>query len=129
MAALSRMEREDCMRTQLFRILSILCFGLAAYGQTFGGISGEIRDAQGSVVPAAEVTITNTATNAGRKAVSNDAGLYSFPSLPPGVYDIKVTKTGFKTANRNTVEIQVQQNARIDFDLLVGQVSEAVEVS
>src|SRR5690349_24072321 len=117
------------MKTKLLGIVSILSFGLAVYGQTFGGISGEIRDAQGAIVPAAEVTLTNSATNAGRKTISNDAGLYAFPSVPPGTYEVRVMKPGFKTVTRNEVEIQVQQNARLDFDLVLGQVSETVEVS
>lgn len=117
------------MRTQLFRLWVIFCFGLAAYGQTFGSISGEIHDAQGAVVPTAEISVTNTATNVSRKTTSNEAGLYSFPSLPPGTYEIRVTKPGFRTATSTNVEIQVQQNARLDFELVVGQVSEAVEVS
>lgn len=117
------------MRTPLFRILVIYFFGVAVYGQTFGSISGEIHDAQGAVVPGAEVSVTNTATNVSRKSTSNEAGLYSFPSLPPGLYEVRVTKAGFRTSTSNNVEIQVQQNARLDFELVIGQVSEAVEVS
>jgi hypothetical protein len=117
------------MRTLSFTILSLCYLTAAVYGQTFGGLSGEVRDAQGAAVPAAEVSLTNTETNVSRKTITNESGVYSFPSLPPGHYDTRVTKAGFKTATRNGIEIQVQQNARIDFDLLLGSVSETVEVS
>jgi hypothetical protein len=117
------------MRTKWFGVLSTLFLCVTAYGQTFGAISGEIRDAAGAIVPTAEVTLTNAATNVVRKTISNESGLYSFPSLAPGVYSVKVTKPGFKTAASNSVEIQVQQTARLDFDLVLGQVSESVEVS
>ncbi len=117
------------MRTKLFVGTCMLWVAAAAYGQTFGSIAGEIRDAQSAVVPAAEVTVINSATNVARKTITNDAGLYSFPSMPPGTYDIRVAKPGFKVASAKSVELQVQQNARLDFELVVGQVSEAVEVS
>src|SRR5215213_7865116 len=115
---------ENNMRTQWFRMLPILCIGAALYAQTFGGITGEVRDAQGATVPAAEITLLNAETNVSRKTVTNESGLYSFPSVPPGHYDVRVSKPGFKSATRAAIEIQVQQNARIDFDLPLGQVSE-----
>ena len=117
------------MRTTWFRIAPILCFGAALYAQTFGSITGEVRDAQGATVPAAEVTLINADTNVSRKTVTNEEGLYSFPSVPPGRYDVRVSKSGFKSTARTAIEIQVQQNARIDFDLTLGQVSETVEVN
>jgi len=51
------------------------------------------------------------------------------PALNPGTYDVKVEKSGFKTATRPAFELQVQQTARIDFAMEIGQVSESVEVS
>ena len=60
--------------------------------------------------------------------LTNEAGDYAFPSLPPGIYTVRAERAGFKTLVRTHVEIQVQQNARIDFELQVGQVSESVEV-
>jgi hypothetical protein len=109
-------------------VLLILCSGISS-AQTLGGITGEVRDAQGAVIPDAEITITNVATNAVRTTVSNDAGIYSFPAIPPGTYTLRASKVGFKVTTRTDIEIQVQQNARIDLELTVGQVSESVEVS
>ncbi|MBI1791815.1 MAG: TonB-dependent receptor [Acidobacteria bacterium] len=118
------------MRTNLKTwAICILLFSLPVFGQTFGEITGEVRDPTGAVIGGASITITNVATNATRNATSNDSGVYGFPSLPPGIYNIKVEKAGFKTTTRNQVEIQVQQNARIDFELQVGQVSESIDVS
>jgi hypothetical protein len=59
---------------------------------------------------------------------SNEAGLYSFPGLVPGNYSVKVEAKGFRPAAR-TLELQVQQTARVDFTLQVGQVSESIDVS
>jgi hypothetical protein len=68
-------------------------------------------------------------TNATRTSTSNEAGVFGFPSLPPGIYNLKATKDGFKTVTRGQVEIQVQENARVDFELTVGAVAESVEIS
>ncbi|MBM3728733.1 MAG: carboxypeptidase regulatory-like domain-containing protein [Acidobacteria bacterium] len=60
-----------------------MVLGVAVWAQTFGEITGKVRDASGVVVAGAPVTITNLATGGERKATTNDAGLYSFPALPP----------------------------------------------
>jgi len=69
------------------------------------------------------------ATRATRDAVTNQVGTYSFPSLSPGIYDLKVSTTGFQTVTRNNVELQVQQTARVDFTLELGQQTQVVEVT
>ena len=80
-------------------------------------------------VSRSRVTAVNVGTNASRNVVTNEAGAYSFPSLPPGTYTVKVEKLGFKTVIRNQIELQVQLAARVDFELQIGQVSESIEVT
>ncbi len=108
-------------------VLSLSVSNLPA--QTQGEITGVIRDASGGVIPGATVTVINPATNFTRTAVSNEAGVYNFPSLQPGKYNLKVEMSGFRTVTRNDVELQVQQSARLDFAMEVGAVSEIIEVS
>ncbi len=110
----------------LFAIIAALC-SLSA--QTLGDITGEVRDATGAVVSGVNITLTNQATNATRQTTTNEAGAYSFPALVPGPYRVKAEKQGFKTANSDTLELQVQQQARLDVRLEVGSVSESIEVS
>src|SRR5438132_5328983 len=111
-------------------ILSIAVLGvLPALAQTQAGISGVIHDPSGAVIPGVTVTVTNPATNFVRAAISNETGVYNFPVLQPGRYNIKVELPGFRTIEQNDVELQVQQSARIDFTLQVGDVSQTVEVS
>ena len=74
----------------------------------------------GAAIPAAQITVTNVDTNATRSAVSNEVGYYTFPALPPGTYNLKAEKVGFKTVTRPDILIQVQQNARVDVELPVG---------
>ncbi len=102
---------------------------IPAGAQTFGEITGTVRDPSGAVISGAAVTITNVATNATRSTVSNEAGVYSFPSLPPGTYSVRAEKEGFKSVTHAGIQLQVQQSARLDFELPLGQVTETIEVS
>src|SRR5215813_8181998 len=114
----------------LWSILSIVVFSvLPAVAQTQAGISGVIHDPSGAVIPGATITVTNPATNFTRSVISNEAGVYNFPGLQPGRYSIKVELPGFRTVTQKDIELQVQQSARLDFTLQVGEVSQTVEVS
>src|SRR3954453_16156946 len=114
---------------QLALILGLCLAGGFASAQTFGEITGEVKDQSGSVAPNAQVTVVNSATNASRSTVTNNAGIYSFPALVPGIYSVKIEASGFQPVLRNNVELQVQQTARIDFTMAVGQTTQTVEVS
>ena len=119
------------MRVGVLQVLAVvLAAGLAgsATAQTFGGLTGQVVDTTGAAITGVSVTIRNLDTNAVRSANSNESGVYALPSLVPGAYSIKVEKAGFKTTTVNRVEIQVQQTARLDFTLAIGQISESVEV-
>ncbi len=115
------------------RLIGIATFALltsaCVYAQTFGEITGEVKDPSGAVAPNANVTATNTGTNVSRSTTTNDSGIYSFPGLIPGPYQVRVTATGFEAAVRSNIDLQVQQTARIDFTLTVGQATQTVEVS
>src|ERR1700720_3643542 len=115
------------MRTKWF-VAVLLLAGLSLLGQTLGEISGTVVDPSGAGVPNSTVTLTNTSTNAVRTTNSNEQGLYTFTSVPPGTYNLKVEHQGFKTTTSN-VEVLVQQSVRLDLTLQVGQVSESIEVS
>src|SRR5213592_3676719 len=127
-------KQEESMR-QLMRCRVILVTAAllgvtaGAAAQTLGEITGVVRDSSGAVIPGATVAVTNPATNATRTVMSNEAGVYRFPALQPGTYTIKVEMAGFRTITQTGVELQVQQSARIDFSLQVGQVAETIEVS
>jgi len=113
-------------------VLLIGLLGVAfaiAFAQTGGQITGEVRDPSGALIPNAAVTVTNTATNVARSTQTNTAGLYSFPDLSPGMYDVKAVATGFATVVKTGIELQVQQAARIDFALAVGQAQQTIEVA
>src|SRR6266700_3888731 len=124
----SRREGDATMRTSLLAIVLCLSIG-AVLAQTGGSITGEVKDQSGAVAPNAAVTVTNSKTNVARSTATNSAGIYSFPDLTPGTYHVKVTAPGFETVVKTNIELQVQQTARVDFSLSVGQTSNTVEVS
>lgn len=116
------------MQAKWFRGVLFLCWGLPLLGQTLGELSGRISDASGAGVPNAVLTLTNTSTNAVRTVNSSSDGDYTFPSVPPGSYNLKVEHPGFKAVTSNNIEVQVQQTVRLDLALEVGQVTESVQV-
>ncbi len=117
------------MRRMLYLVCLAIVLFVPLYGQTLGEIVGEVKDATGALVPNATVTATNAGTNASRTATTNQAGLYTFPSLVPGIYSVKVDASGFRPTTKTNVELQVQSSMRVDFALEVGQVAESIEVS
>ena len=109
-------------------VIVVFCLPLALWAQTAGEIAGIVTDASGAVVPGASVTVTNQATNAVRTTTTNEAGIYSVPSLVPGVYEVKIEMRGFRTVIRRDIQLEVQQVARINATLEVGDVAESIEV-
>jgi hypothetical protein len=122
------------MRKSLHLVLSftfalLLPSAAKVFAQTSGEITGLVTDSSGAAVSGATATVTNKATGATRKVVTNSEGLYSFPSLTPGVYELKVEQAGFKTARLDNITLEVQQTARLDVKMEVGQVGETVTVT
>jgi hypothetical protein len=122
------------VKAQVGHILffSATCLAVSAVplsAQTFGEISGHVSDPTGAAVPVAAVTLTNIATNAERTAVTTQSGDYTFPSVAPGMYNIKAEHAGFRTGAVNHVQLQVQQSLRQDITLELGQITESVQVS
>jgi carboxypeptidase family protein/TonB-dependent receptor-like protein len=113
--------------TTLFFLL-ILTFPLFAQTPS-GEISGVIYDPTGSVVAGVKVTLTNQATNAVREVATNESGLYAIPAIPPGVYLLKVEKTGFRAIERRNVEVLVGSSSRIDVTLEIGELTNVVEIA
>ena len=109
-------------------VLACLFLSAPAFGQTNGVITGEVKDSSGAFIPGATVTVTHRGTNALRTVQSNNDGLFTFPALPPGTYDVKAELQGFRPVTRD-VELQVAQTARVDFTLDIGGITEALEVS
>jgi hypothetical protein len=120
------------MRSILLMLGSLAMLSvLAAAGkaQTSGEITGLVTDPTGAALAGATVAVANKATGAVRRTTTNNEGLYAFPSLLPGQYDLKVEQQGFKTALRDNITLEVQQAIRLDVTMEVGSVGETVTVT
>lgn len=114
----------------LFTIILLLSCSLVTRAQsTYGSLTGTVVDASGAFVPGATVTLINKGTEEKQVQASGDTGLYSFVNLNPGEYRLVVEKAGFKRVDRENIAIQVQQTARVDVSLSIGQASETVTVT
>ncbi|HJZ69761.1 MAG TPA: TonB-dependent receptor [Blastocatellia bacterium] len=112
--------------TMLFAML--LGFSAIAQQET-ATITGEVKDASGAVVPKAQITLTNVEKNLSLKSETNEQGLYTVPSLKPGPYSMTVEKSGFKKFVRSGITLQVNQVARIDVSLQIGELTSVVEIT
>jgi hypothetical protein len=92
-------------------------------------ILGTITDATGAVISGARVTIRQPAIGFERSIETGAEGLYEFRYLRPGEYSVEVSHQGFRAERRTGIVIEINQQARIDFGLQVGDVVETVEVS
>jgi len=111
-------------------LLILAVLAPAAWGQEVTAtIVGTITDQNGAAVSGASVKAISVDRGTSYSAASDDAGLYRISQLPAGSYTLKVGKTGFATVSREAFVLAVNQVARIDLALKVGQVSETVEVT
>jgi hypothetical protein len=118
------------LQTKLLGSLVLLAGSQCVIAQPSAKILGRVTDATGAAVQDAKVTAVNTATGLERETVTNASGDYEFPLLPiTGRYDLSISKTGFQTYQLSGIELQVDQQARYDVALTVGNISERVSVT
>lgn len=111
------------------RLALLACVAaVGGFAQT-GQIADRVTDPAGAVVPQVKVTITQTTTGTQREAATNQDGYYTAPNLEPGPCSVSLTKEGFKPVSRTGIQLQVDQDLRLDFSLEVGQVNERIVVS
>jgi hypothetical protein len=110
--------------------LAILLLAAPAWAQfDTAQVSGAIQDSSGGVLPGVDVVLVAESTKLERRAVTNEAGLYTFPNVPVGDYRINATLSGFKPIARTGVRVNAGVNIRVDMSLEIGGLTEVVQVS
>ena len=113
-----------------------LCLGLLvavtapAWAQrTTGEIIGKVTDESGAVLPGVTVTLRGPGVAGAPTAVTSETGVYRFPVLPPGTYDVLYELSGFATLKREAIPIAVGNTVELDVTLKVSTLSETVTVT
>ncbi|HEY3706686.1 MAG TPA: TonB-dependent receptor [Terracidiphilus sp.] len=106
--------------------------GICHYGwsqEVTASITGTVTDPGGAAVPGAQVTATSQERGQTYTTLTNDTGLYRIAQLPVGAYSVKVEKSGFALSSYPAFVLTLNQVARVDVSMKVGQASETVEVT
>ena len=108
----------------------LLAVNNLSFGQdTNASLSGTVTDPSGAALPGTKLTLTNEATGFQSNFVSDAAGEFSFHNLTPGKYDLSASAAGFKSSDQKGIELAVNQAARQDVHLPIGQTGETVTVT
>src|ERR671930_657558 len=117
------------MRKRIVLTIVLVALASPCFAQRITAtIRGTVTDTSGAVVPGASVTVTNENTGFSRSTVTNDVGSYSFVELPPGTYTIDVSLSGFKSAVRKGIVLDVADVRGEDVRLEAGTLTETVTV-
>jgi hypothetical protein len=108
----------------------ILSISGALCAQEFrGAISGSVTDPAGAAIAGANVSAVETRTGAKSKTVTDNAGEYTIPFLPPGVYEITAEGHGFKRYVRQNVQLGSGDHPVLDIRMEVGAITQSIEVA
>jgi hypothetical protein len=118
-----RLLREMC---GLAVVVVLAAMQLAA--QTTSTIEGTVRDKQGLGVAGAQVHVTSTALAVDRTVTTEGDGTYRINAVPPGIYEIKVSKEGFQSDVFSNLEVTLNRTLNFDIAMQIGSVTETVNV-
>ena len=113
----------------VFLLVLLIAAPIAGLAQVAGSIQGTVVESTSAAIPAAKLTLTNTATGQNREAVSSPEGYFIFVDLSPANYQLKVGDPGFKELQMDNLVLNVGQQLTVRPKLELGAVSERVEVS
>jgi len=125
---------QQCIISSIPRFLLVLviaivpCFHTLHAQQTFGGITGEVTDPSGGVIPNATVTVLDEQTSLTRTVKTSPTGTYSMVNLPIGVYTLTFKADGFDLQKSQHISVQADRTATVNAALRIGQTSTTVEV-
>ena len=111
------------------KIALILCGASSLWAFAAGSLSGTLKDPTGLVIAGGKLTLVNEGTKAQFTTTTDNRGLYSFPALPVGRYDLTIEAAGFKPQKKTNVSIDTDAAVTLDAELDMGEQTESVTVS
>ena len=108
--------------------LALSVFAAVTWAGTGGGISGTVKDASGAVIPKVTVTAINMGTGVRQEVKTDDRGVYSFPVLPVGRYDLEFSGAGFRPYRQTGIAVDANSALRVDAVLQVGEKTDSITV-
>ena len=116
-------------RSRILCLLLLSLFLTRARAQDTATVVGTVTDQSGAVVPGAQVTLINAATQFTRVVQTNASGQYVASSIPTGPYSITVSKPGFQTLERSGIQLTAASTLTVDLQLAVGSQVQTVSVT
>ncbi len=124
----SFVSRRSVLIIALFALA--LCTASVAAQSTTGSVSGVVTDSSGGVIVGASVTLISDGTGASRTDSTNEEGRFIFSALQPGVYTLRIERSGFQRLERKNTVLTLNENLALGkLELTAGQVSETVVVT
>jgi hypothetical protein len=114
----------------LLGVLALCLSSTGAWAQdTRGSIEGVVKDASGGVLPGATVEARSPRLVGVQSTTADSNGVYRFPALPPGIYEVSAQLQGFNTKKVADIQLNLGQTLKVDFALPIAGVTEAVQVT
>jgi hypothetical protein len=119
------------IRTGVSALVVVYLFfaAISLFAAVGGSISGTVADKSGAVIAGATLKLINTAQQTTYQATSNKQGLYSFPNLPVGHYDLTTTANGFNPQRKADLKVDTDSAIRVDISLEIGTKNDTVTVT
>ena len=119
------------MKFSMAALAALLCLSSCALNAqtTTASVTGTVMDASGAVVPSVKLTATNAGTNLTYNTTTNQSGVYNLLFLPVGQYSVSTEAQGFKKTVLGPFTLEVNQIARVDISLQVGDTTQSVEIT
>jgi hypothetical protein len=127
---MTRTKRMRVLQTLTFMLIAIFAtLGLHAQSGNQGDLVLVVHDNSGAIIPGAALVVRDKSTNVTRNGTTLQGGTYTFSGLDAGDYTLSVSKPGFKDAVYDTVTIQASRVTDLSVPLIVGAVSDKIEVT
>jgi hypothetical protein len=110
-------------------VMIILLAGRLSAQVLYGGLVGNVTDPSGAVVPNAEVRARNLDTGDLLQTTTGNTGSFAIGNVPPGRFEVTITKEGFGTFKAPSVSVEMNTQARVDAALQVGNTNATITVS